>query len=177
MLNEEKTSKKIRIGEEINYLPFWCSAYTNSVYPYIPQVKDAVIYFPVPHAEFVRRNGRKLKESIDFDHLIGDNKPYYEGIIESLEYVPDDIVKCKTSMRLMVGRKWVKIEFNYFFGINQPNFITLKSLYLFNQSVRFKANETVKIRVPPCQNETGFIVEIKDEKNASSNFGMYKVSW
>lgn len=105
------------------------------------------------------------------------NKPYFEGTIEELEYIPDETVKGKIGIKLMVGRKWTKIQFHYFFGINQPNFIVLKTAFHQNTDARFKPNETVKIRAPPCQDENGIILEIKEDVDYSANFGLYKVLW
>lgn len=105
------------------------------------------------------------------------NKPYFEGTIEELEYIPDEIVKCRVAIKLMVGRKWSKIHFHYFFGINQPNFIVLQTAFRQNSDAKFKANETVKIRTPPCQDENGIILEIKDDVDHFTTFGVYKVLW
>lgn len=135
------------------------------------------MYFPGPHFDFLKRNGRKLKEKIDFADFLPTNKPYFEGTIEELEYIPDEIVKCKIVIKLMVGRKWTKIQFHYFFGINQPNFIVLKTAFQQNTDAKFKSNETVKIRVPPCQYENGIILEIRDDVDHSATFGVYKVLW
>lgn len=143
----------------------------------MPQLKDEIVYFPAPHMDFLRRNGRKLKEKVDFDQFSTSKISLFYGIIEELEYIPDDTVKCKIVIKIMIGRKWTKIDFHYFFGINQPNFMVLKSVHSSNASVKFKSNETVKIRVPPCQNENGIILELKDEVDSLSYFGMYKVIW
>lgn len=151
--------------------------YTNQAFPYVPQLKDSVVYFPDPHLYFLKRNGRKLKEKINYVGILPTNKLYFEGIIEELHYIPDNVVKCKLVLKLMIGRKWTKIDFHYFFGINQPNFIVLKSAYNSNSDLKFKSNETVKIRVPPCQDENGIILEIKDDTEQLTNFGTYKVLW
>ena len=171
-----KESKKTKLENESNFLPYWSSVYTNQPFPYVPQLKDSVIYFPVPHLNFIKRNGRKLKEKINYDCILPENKPYFEGIIEELLYIPDEIVKCKIGLKLMIGRKFTRIDFHYFFGINQPNFILLKSAYTSNSDVTFKSNETVKIRVPPCQSENGIILEIKGDAEQST-YGAYKVLW
>lgn len=163
--------------EETSYLPYWSSVSTNQAFPFVPQLKDSIIYFPEPHFHFLRRNGRKLKEKINFEDILSSNKSYFEGIIEELEYIPDEIVKCKIVLKLMIGKKWKRIDFHYFFGINQPNFIVLKSAYAINSDLKFKANETVKIRVPPCQDENGIILEIKDNVDQTTSFGSYKILW
>lgn len=172
-----KESKRNKSDDEASYLPYWSSVCTNQAFPYVPQLKDSIVYFPGPHLYFLRRNGRKLKEKIHFDDILPENKPYFEGIIEELEYVPDEIVKCKIVLKLMIGKKWTRINFHYFFGINQPNFIVLKSFYSSNSDLKFKSNEIVKIRVPPCQDESGIILEIKDDADQTTNFGAYKILW
>ena len=172
-----KESKRMKSDDETSYLPYWSSVYTNQAFPYVPQLKDSVIYFTEPHLYFLKRNGRKLKEKINYVDILPTNKSYFEGIIEEMHYIPDDIVKCKIVLKLMIGRKSTKIDFHYFFGINQPNFIVLKSAYLSNSDLKFKSNETVKIRVPPCQDENGIILEIKDDAEQLASFGAYKVLW
>ena len=163
--------------DEISNLPYLSSVSVKKAFPYVPQLKDSVIYFPVPHLDFLRRNGRKLKEKIDYSDILPRNKPFLEGIVDELEYVPDDNVKCKITLRIMIARKSTKIQFHYFFGINQPNYIVLKTAYFSNESVKFKPNETVKVRVPPCQDENAIILEVKDVINSESSFGTYKVLW
>lgn len=165
------------VDDKMSDLPYWSSVSINQAFPYVPQLKDSVIYFPGPHIDFLRRNGRRLKEKIDYDDVLNLNKLYLEGIIDELVYIPDDNVKCKITLRVMISRKSTKIQFHYFFGINQPNFIVLKSVYCSNSSVKFKSNETVKIRAPPFQNENGIILEIKDEIDSISAFGAYKILW
>lgn len=175
-----KTSDLKRIkatDEEMSNLPYWSSVSIKQAFPYVPQVKDSVIYFPGPHTEFLKRNGRKLKEKIDYHDSLPSNKLYFDGVIDELIYVPDDNVKCKITLRVMFGRKSEKIQFHYFFGINQPNYIVLKTAFCLNSSSKFKSNETVKIRVPPCQDENGIILEIKDEIDPVSAFGAYKILW
>lgn len=180
--DKKKTKELKRIksddeNENSSYLPYWSSVYTNQAFPYVPQLKDSVIYFTEPHLHFLKRNGRKLKEKINYVDILPKNKSYFEGIIEEMHYIPDDIIKCKIVLKLMIGRKWTKIDFHYFLGINQPNFIVLKSAYLYNYDLKFKSNETIKIRAPPCQNENGIILEIKDDSEQFVSFGAYKVLW
>lgn len=136
-----------------------------------------MIYFPSSHLDFLRKNGRKLKERIDFEDLLPENKSSFEGTIEELEYIPDENVKCKIVLKIMIGRKPTRIKFHYFFAVNQPNFLVLKTIHESNNNLKFKLNETVKIRVPPCQDENGIILDIKDESSSSVAFGVYKVLW
>lgn len=170
-------AKRLKSEDEPNHLPYWCSVYTSQAFPYVPQLKDSVVYFPAPHMDFLRRNGRKLKEKVDFDQILTKSNSFFEGTIEELEYIPDDIVKCKVVLKLMIGRKWTKVQFHYFFGINQPNFMVLNSVHAFSSVTKFKSNETIKIRIPPCQNENGIILELKEDVDALSSFGMYRVIW
>jgi hypothetical protein len=174
---KNKDLKRTKPDDETSYLPYWSSVFTNQAFPYVPQLKDSIIYFPEPHLYFLKRNGRKLKEKFNHDDILPAKKSYFEGIIEELHYIPDEIVKCKIVLKLMIGRKWTKIGFHYFFGINQPNFIVLKSAYTSNCDFKFKLNETVKILVPPCQDENGIILEIKEDAEQLVNFGAYKVLW
>lgn len=163
--------------DEPNNLPYWCSIASNQAFPYVPQLKDKIIYFPTPHFEFIRRNGRKLKEKIDFQEILPENKKYFEGFVEELDYIPDDNLKCKITLRIMISRKSTKIHFHYFFGINQPNYLVLKTAFASNSSLKFKNNETVKILTPPCQDENGIILEVKDETEPASTFNAYKILW
>lgn len=172
-----KESKSPVVEEPLEHLPFWSSIHTNQPFPYVPQVKDTVIYFPQPHLEFLRRNGRKLKEKFDFEEIVKTSKPYHEGVIDEIEYIAGEYVKCKIVLRILIGRKWTRISLNYFFGTNQPNYLVLKSLFSSNSEFRFKENETVKIRAPPCQNENGIVLEIKTESDPSISFGAYKILW
>ena len=165
------------VAEEVNNLPYWSSVSVKQAFPYVPQLKDSVVYFPGPHFDFLRRNGRKLKEKIEYDDILPANKLYFEGIIEELEYIPDDNVKCRITLKVMIARKSTKIQFHYFFGINQPNYIVLKTAFCSNSDLKFKYNETIKIRVPPCQDENGIILEVKDEIDPAANFGGYKILW
>lgn len=176
LIDDNKKSKEAKQPnsiDEASNLPYWSTIHSNQAFPYVPQLKDTVVYFPTPHLEFIRRNGRKLKEKLNFDDILPNNKPFFEGLIEELEFVPDDIVKCKITLKLLIGRKSTKIQFHYFFGINQPNFIILKTAYESNNDTKFKLNETVKIRIPPCQDENGIILDIKDDQEAL----VYKVLW
>ena len=182
--NASESSKKVldakrakSIEDEMSNLPYWSSISVKQAFPYVPQLKDHIIYFPGPHFDFLRRNGRKLKEKIEYDNILPKNKQYLDGIIDELEYIPDDTVKCKITLRIMIARKSTKIQFHYFFGVNQPNYIVLRSAFLSNSDLKFKYNETVRIRVPPCQDENGIILEVKDEIDPVSIFGAYKILW
>ena len=182
-MNEENKQKKevkrTNPGEEFSNLPYWNTLHKNQAFPYVPQLKDKVVYFPAPHLEFIRRNGRKLKERIAIDDIILAKKYFFEGLIEKLEYIPDENSKCKIVLKLMIGRKSTTIEFHYFFGVNQPNFIVLKTVYESSSKTKFKLNETVKIRAPPFQDENGIIIDVKDGDGTDPmiSYGVYKVLW
>ena len=114
----------------MNNLPYWSSVSVKQAFPYVPQLKDSVVYFPGPHFDFLRRNGRKLKEKIEYDDILPANKLYFEGTIEELEYIPDDNVKCRITLKIMVGEKSTKNSNSItFFRINQPNYIVLKTAF------------------------------------------------
>ena len=158
-------------------MPYWSSVYTNKAFPYVPQLKDVVIYFPKPHLDFLRKNGRKLKEKIDFDVILPTDKALFEGIVDEIEYIPAEIVKCRITLKIMIGKKYERIQFNYFFGINQPSYIVLKSTYISNREIKFKVNETVKIRNLPCQDENGIILDVNEDTDPLKSFGNYKILW
>lgn len=162
--------------QELDHLPYWSSVYVNQSQPFVPQLGDVVIYFFKPHLDFLKRNGRKLKEIIDYEDLLPHGKPYLEGIIESIEYIPAELVKCSIALKVMIGRKNFRLKFNYFFGIPQPNYLVLKSAFSCNLDQRFKTNETVKILAPPCQGETGIILDIVSN-DPSDTFHAYKILW
>lgn len=162
--------------EELDHLPYWSSVYVNQAQPYVPQIGDVVIYFFKPHLEFLRRNGRKLKEMVDYEDLLPKGKGFLEGTVESIEYVPAELVKCQLVLKAMIGRKNFRLKFTYFFGIPQPNYLVLKAAFDCNIQQRFKTNETVKILAPPCQGESGIILDIVED-DPVSNFNAYKILW
>lgn len=158
-------------------MPYWNSVHVNQALPYVPQLRDEVLYFTRPHIEFLRRNSRKLKERIDYEDKLDLNKPYIGGVIEHIEYVPSEVTKCKIGLKVMLGRKAVRLDFGYFFGTSQPNFLVLKSAYELSSQHKFKVNETVRILSPPFQGETGIILEIRDDADPTTSFGCYKILW
>ena len=125
----------------------------------------------------MRKNGRKLKEKIDFDVILPTDKALFEGIVDEIEYIPAEIVKCRITLKIMIGKKYERIQFNYFFGINQPSYIVLKSTYISNREIKFKVNETVKIRNLPCQDENGIILDVNEDTDPLKSFGNYKILW
>ena len=162
--------------EELDHLPYWSSVYVNQSQPYVPQLGDLVIYFFKPHLEFLKRNGRKLREIIDYEDILPATKSFLEANVEEIEYTPAEVVKCRLVLKAMIGRKNFRLKFNYFFGIPQPNYLVLKSAFLCNVEQRFKSNETVKILAPPCQGETGIILDIEGS-DPSATFTAYKILW
>lgn len=178
-VKEAKTkAESVVEEEELDHLPYWNSLYKQQSQPYVPQMKDTVLYFPKPHFEFLKKQGRKLKERIDYEEDLPKDKMFVEGEIEEIEYIPGEVVKCKIVLKIKVGRKSNRIEFSYFFGVNQPNFMLLKSSYEDSQRNKFKLNETVKIHVPPCKGDNGIILEIKDSNlDPLTCIGAYKILW
>ncbi len=173
---KETPKAAIEDVEELDHLPYWSSVYTNQAQPFVPQLGDVVIYFFKPHLDFLKRNGRKLKESIEYEDILPFSRPYLEGTIEAIEYPPAELVKCQIVLKVMIGRKSFRCRFSYFFGIPQPNYLVLKSAFSCNLDQRFKSNETVKILSAPCQGESGIILDIEGE-DPTGTFNAYKILW
>lgn len=163
--------------EETDHLPYWNSVYLNQAFPYVPQLGDKVVYFHRPHFEFLRRNGRKYREKIDYEEDLPNDRPYFEGTIDEIEYIPAEIIKCRIVLKVLIGRSNQRLQFSYFFGVSQPNYLVLKTAYTSNVSSRFRSNETVKIYAPPCSGETGIILEVNDSVDPLQAFGAYKILW
>jgi hypothetical protein len=173
---KETAKETIQEVEELDHLPYWSSVYVNQAQPFVPQLGDVVIYFFKPHLDFLKRNGRKLREIIEYEDGLPFSKPYLEGTIEGIEYPPAELVKCQIILKVMMGRKNFRFKFNYFFGIPQPNYLVVKSAFSCNLDQRFKTNETVKILSAPCQGESGIILDIEGD-DPSGTFNAYKILW
>lgn len=155
--------------------PYWATVEENFAIPYLPQLKDSVTYFCKSHFDFIRKQGRKLRERLDYQDLLL-NHARIDGIIEEVEYLNENVPCCKLALKINLKRKNHLLKFKYYFGLSQPDYLVLKSAIAAASSFSYRQNETVNLVSRNYPSETGTILEIFGNLNdACLNIGCYKI--